>query len=1024
MNFQSNILPFKTLRRANRGGPSSISSVSVFKSGNLNVEERHVEDLADDDISEIDYNEIEHGCDVSSEELSLDDYKRADTVLSEVFGIPIIENFAKLILNEGIKPKDILVQSLAYQIMKKIRGSSGVRYQDSYGMFWASIRNIIKSAGLVPFLDHFTIPTDLSKYKKKLLHMCGLKEETLGKSGLQEKNVEHWLNAKVNETKCTKLCVSVAIDGKKIAMSSDGIEDMGVKIGQNMGEIIEKEKTVIINDITVGDRESLFSAYDSLTSISQEVSQKIGGISNLIKKNTKRAEKNALLLKYVFVLKEQLQKGKSIIMDVENLQLKVLDMLCEKRKTSKLLPVSSCVDLSSQGNYRQLRKLSSAEDQEYVSSIQKLTAVSILQFPWSKLILKNRSFVNIPQTSQTSYHLQQKCFLSSEHIFKACGLSNVTPLKDMKDVYQKAHSNTADELIQHGVSLNVVATLAAVISPMIFGNKCYIAEPGLFIANGIFSKPMMLVYNTSDDLEYVVRNVLAEDNINMFECKLETMALCLIDAHLSKSKTGCLLIQHSNNSCVVFMIPTNERLSQEMLSIISEYTGANKCIAKRPKETILRINAVRSELALCSNSCSILGSFPMVGSVKTSDTLQLDAGNCLLMPSPNLTPRSSICHDISIVKKEIGCMIESKLKFMSKQARELIAINASDMSGIPSSVAPHTILCGTFLTSNSLKVVGKQCLDRAIDMINSRGGEVLNIAVDGESLNLATTLSNGYPGTVLALAKYILKNMKDLSKDVLVSYISKNKEIKINTEMDKEEETENVDDEEDGELTEENLEQYVQDSIEEESGNNDGLSCCEFTSEDIEEWLKGDSTIVDQDKFKRAKAMKLLDLRLACLRFILPKAKNAWILKGVRRGSITIKLENGMTIPYFPNTVFNKTENGFFQTVSFDMAHISNLCRESAAKGKLKNMGLKIENLKILSEKEGYEYLKKIISMKNNTLEFDPMNQKASSSLFSEKTATGLKLMNDVEGAHCIDLLFKGVIEAFDPKYCKIENFY
>ena len=143
MNFQSNILPFKTLRRANSGGPSSISSVSVFKSGNLNVEDRHVEDLADDDISDIDYNEIEHGCDVSTEELSLDDYKRADTVLSEVFGIRILENFAKLILNEGTKPKDILVQSLAYQIMKKIRGSSGVRYQDSYGMFWASIRNII-----------------------------------------------------------------------------------------------------------------------------------------------------------------------------------------------------------------------------------------------------------------------------------------------------------------------------------------------------------------------------------------------------------------------------------------------------------------------------------------------------------------------------------------------------------------------------------------------------------------------------------------------------------------------------------------------------------------------------------------------------------------------------------------------------------------------------------------------------------------------------------------------------------------
>ena len=56
---------------------------------------------------------------------------------------------------------------------------------------------------------------------------------------------------------------------------------------------------------------------------------------------------------------------------------------------------------------------------------------------------------------------------------------------------------------------------------------------------------------------------------------------------------------------------------------------------------------------------------------------------------------------------------------------------------------------------------------------------------------------------------------------------------------------------------------------------------------------------------------------------------------------------------------------------------LSNLCRESAAKGKLKNLGLDIKNLLRLSNVPGYEYLKSILALKsNNSLEFDPMNQK------------------------------------------------
>ena len=100
------------------------------------------------------------------------------------------------------------------------------------------------------------------------------------------------------------------------------------------------------------------------------------------------------------------------------------------------------------------------------------------------------------------------------------------------------------------------------------------------------------------------------------------------------------------------------------------------------------------------------------------------------------------------------------------------------------------------------------------------------------------------------------------------------------------------------------------------------------------------------------------------------------------------------------------------------MAHLSNLFRESAAKGKMKVLGLNIDNLKILSEQEGYEYLQNIIALKNNgaSLLFDPMNQKAAAALFSKKTVLGLQSIEDVDGANIIELISDGIIGALDTK--------
>ena len=84
-------------------------------------------------------------------------------------------------------------------------------------------------------------------------------------------------------------------------------------------------------------------------------------------------------------------------------------------------------------------------------------------------------------------------------------------------------------------------------------------------------------------------------------------------------------------------------------------------------------------------------------------------------------------------------------------------------------------------------------------------------------------------------------------------------------------------------------------------------------------------------------------------------------------------------------------------------------------KGRLTILGVNSTNLVTLSNKKGFEYLKRVIAQKENgSLMYDPMNQKASAALFSAKTVEGLRLMKDDEGASMVQIISEGIIGAMD----------
>ena len=146
-----------SLHRVNSGGGEAFDSVSEYFGGNLHVSSAGVFPTFDEKEFSSDEEDYDDLVSEDSQPISLNDYRKADKLLSETFDINVLEETVKNLLSGKILPDELVIQSLAYKNQKINRGKNGVRYLSSWGSFWAGVREIVKSRGLVPFLDHFEV---------------------------------------------------------------------------------------------------------------------------------------------------------------------------------------------------------------------------------------------------------------------------------------------------------------------------------------------------------------------------------------------------------------------------------------------------------------------------------------------------------------------------------------------------------------------------------------------------------------------------------------------------------------------------------------------------------------------------------------------------------------------------------------------------------------------------------------------------------------------------------------------------
>ena len=992
-------------------------SGSVFLSGNIEEFKSYNEgnENSDEEIldeSHMDLEAEEDGIFDDNNDVTIEDLVSAEKILRQVFGSSrILTNIIKAIVSGLLDVgSDIAFQAVVYKVQSLVSGKHSVRYLRNYGLFWTGVRNLIKSRGLVVLFEHFPIPSKMSKYKTEILEMCGISKETLGKSGLQKANVDLWLDRKKCEVEGQKLGLSLSLDGKKIAVSAQGMEDLG---GLGNRETVTQvdsrhsdEKNNMVELLLLNSRKSLFKLYDSLTSVSGEIISKIAALESLLIKTGKQVEKNPLLRKYEFVLNQQQESGRKILKSLDPIQSEVISKISKMRNSDDLLPNPDfSMDIDRQANFYRLEKFDENQEKIDLEVIEAIVseAGNLSSISWSRISDEiSRPLSKVPGASAVGRKLSKILKLMDKELFNGCGLSKIRPLVEMKIIYGKCN-DILEESEQEGKiqRLDIIATFISQLAPMVFGNNLVVCEGGMFVEDGFCGSPDLIVKAPRNE-QIVYSVIFAQVETETFCVDEELLSTCVVNSLLVKAEKGCLLVLHSKTNCLVFSVPKDDQLGQRMITFVKSYIQLPKCLKKRSQEVIKTINSLKVELNEKLPGIVTLGRYPIIENVIKSPADNVLHG----VQQPNTIAQKE-AEETKLLATEMASFLDSSNLFLSRQAKELICVNLSDMSGFKSNF-PHTMLAASYLSSVSLKMVAQDCIKEVIDLVERHSDEVLNIGVDGESLHLITTTNDGKPGTELSLAKQVLSKLRQFSKEELCQLVSRNKniDIKDNTEVlgDDMELIVDIDNEED-------FEDLVDDSIIDAQVH----MSSDFTLEEIETYF-GDgncSEDVKTQRYRECKAKKISDLRMLSLKYLLPLMKRNWIRNAYGSEIISIKTDSQILL-YTPSTAFSRTSSGYFRTITFDAAHIWNLLRESVAKGKLAELGLRAESLHLLSEKPDFAFLKKILRLKNSKLEFDPMNQRSSSLCFSEKTEEGLREMKDFEGAKCCKLLRKGIIESFD----------
>ena len=611
------------------------------------------DDNPDDDVTNEEFQACSTDETFEAEKITMAEVEKAETIIYQTFGVNnFVKKFISSLLEGRISPSEFVVQGLVYKVQTVYKGSRSLRYLSSWGMFWAGIRNLSKSRGLVAFQEHFSIPTRLSTFKDMIIKMCGLQKQMLGKPGLQEENVRLFVKGKMSEIKDEVLCVSIALDEKKLAVTKEGREDMGGLCNSDTPAEADKkhaiERQKVLDMLKINDRKSLCSLYDFMSKAGKVLIENIGTVGSLIKSNAKRLEKNPRLNKYIYILNQKLLTGKALLKDLDSIQKRIIKKVSMKRNCLHLTtPEHKIIDLRSQANLFQLAEIRQEEEVMNIEVIDRFRKISteLLQISFTKIEeTLSRPLHQIPRDSKTIKALLEASTYQSDKVYKACGLGKKRPLQDMKVFYEQSHLNPTPEIQLPAANFSIVATFCAHFAPLTFGANLFVREAGFFTRGQVVSTPELVIVDKSEAVIYCV--VLVEVETNTFEFDEEMVTTAILSAYSCKACRGCLLVLYSDISCVVYSVPNDEKLAEDSISLINSYITAPRCLNRRSKDVNEKIMELKSQLIKSVENITTLGCYPLAEANNFSPTHECIKENFLKPSTRCLAEYSTLDSDL------------------------------------------------------------------------------------------------------------------------------------------------------------------------------------------------------------------------------------------------------------------------------------------------------------------------------------------------------------------------------------------
>ena len=638
MKFKSNVL-YSTILPGVAASEVTESKSDIL-AGNLEQDFSEDDDEIDQDIN---IDAFARESEFEGNEVTIDDVERVDEMIRESLGIEnTLKNFIVLVLSGSISVSEILVQAFAYKVQIFSHGRHSVRYADSYGMFWAGVRNLVKTRGLVAIREHIPVPASLSTMKKKIIDYCQLDSSSLGKSGLQKRILELWIQSKQAEIGNKQLCVSLAADAKKISASAEGHEDLsglgGRETTSDEWKHYEKYKREMLDILVTIDteRQSCFYLYDKLTVEAAKLVNKLCEIDKLILRNSKLMEKNPAITKYIYILEKQKREGLKLLDQVLALQQTLILSISRSRNCAEFLPEcnSGMLDLGSQMNYYSISihdndKKFSKRIKSIVSGVSKRINVN-----WRELYSRIPvAFCLLGIESDSARALFDLCYLKDDSVFKACGLSKQRPVAEMKDFFMYASNCSFSSENLQRLDCKIRAVVSSNFSSITFGRNRIIRDGGLFVDQGICSVPELVVIKCleNNEIEYSVKVFQVESN--PFSISDDHLVSALTCATLANASKGSLLLLNSGPLCVIFEVTRDDVIVNMMFTLIRSYVTASQCISKRSKEMIAKSGAIQDYLEKLAKKVVTLGSYPGIKEVYEAERTEVVGKTNLMKPN-------------------------------------------------------------------------------------------------------------------------------------------------------------------------------------------------------------------------------------------------------------------------------------------------------------------------------------------------------------------------------------------------------